>query len=72
MGSLNALELTARSRFFRRWLDQPLCSADTVGRVCALMDAEGLRRGIHHIYDRLKRNKAAGPWRHRHRRPRWP
>ena len=22
------------------------------------MDAEGLRRGIHHIYDRLKRNKA--------------
>ena len=24
----------------------------------ALMDAEGLRRGIHHIYDRLKRNNA--------------
>src|SRR5665213_3849331 len=22
------------------------------------MDAEGLRQGIHHIYDRLKRNKA--------------
>src|ERR1039458_7175775 len=26
--------------------------------VAALMDAEGLRCGIHHIYDRLKRNKA--------------
>jgi hypothetical protein len=58
MGSLNALGLTARSSFFRQWLDQPLCSADTIGRVNALMDAEGLRRGIHHIYDRLKRNKA--------------
>ncbi len=58
MGSLNALELTARSSFFRHWLGQALCSADTIGRVNALMDAEGLRRGIHHIYDRLKRNKA--------------
>ena len=58
MGSLNALELTARSSFFRHWLERPLCSADTVGRVNALMDAQGLRCGIHHIYDRLKRNKA--------------
>jgi hypothetical protein len=58
MGSLNALELTARSRFFPHWLGQSVCSADTIGRVNALMDAEGLRRGIHHIYDRLKRNKA--------------
>ncbi len=58
MGSLNALELTARSSFFHHWLGQPLCSADTIGRVHALMDADGLRRGIHHIYDRLKRNKA--------------
>jgi len=58
MGSLNALELTARSGFFRNWLGQSVCSADTIGRVNTLMDAEGLRRGIHHIYDRLKRNKA--------------
>ena len=58
MGSLNALELTARSSFFHHWLGRSLCSADTIGRVNALMDAEGLRRGIHHIYDRLKRNKA--------------
>lgn len=58
MGSLNALELAAHSSFFRRWLGHPVCSADSVGRVTARMDAEGLRRGIHHIYDRLKRNKA--------------
>jgi hypothetical protein len=58
MGSLNALELTARSSFFRRWLGQSVCSADSIGRVNALMDAAGLRQGIHHIYDRLKRNKA--------------
>jgi hypothetical protein len=58
MGSLNALELTARSGFFRHWLARPVCSADTIGRVNALMDAEGLRRGIHHVYGRLKRNKA--------------
>ena len=58
MGSLNALELAAHSNFFRRWLGQSVCSADSVGRVTALMDAEGLRSGLHHLYDRLKRNKA--------------
>jgi hypothetical protein len=57
MGSLNALELTAHSRFFRDWFGESACSADSIGRVNALMDAEGLRRGIHHIYDQLKRNK---------------
>jgi hypothetical protein len=41
MGSLNALELAAHSRFFRRWLGQSVCSADSVGRVTALMDAAG-------------------------------
>jgi hypothetical protein len=58
MGSLNALELTARSSFFRRWLEHSMASADSIGRVVALIDADGLRQGIHHIYDRLKRNKA--------------
>lgn len=58
MGSLNALELTAGSRFWKTWLGEPTCSADTVGRVQALLDANGLRLGIHHVYDRLKRNKA--------------
>jgi len=58
MGSLNALELTAGVRFWKSWLGQSPCSADTVGRVHALMDADQLRHGIHRIYDRLKRNKA--------------
>jgi hypothetical protein len=58
LGSLNALELAAHSSFFRRWLGQSVCSADSVGRVTALMDAAGLRSGLHHLYDRLKRNKA--------------
>ena len=58
MGSLNALELTSHSRFFRCWLGQSVCSADSVGRVSALIDAEGLRQGIHHVYEQLKRNKA--------------
>jgi hypothetical protein len=58
MGSLNALELTAGAHFWKSWLEQSPCSADTVGRVHALMDANQLRQGIHHIYDRLKRNKA--------------
>jgi len=58
MGSLNALELVAQSRFFKSWLGQPVCSADTIGRVLALVDAGGLRKGIHHLYDCLKRNKA--------------
>lgn len=58
MGSLNALELAAHSRFFRRWLGQSVCSADSVGRVTALLEAGGLRSGIHALYGRLKRNKA--------------
>lgn len=58
MGSLNALELTAHSGFFRRWLGQSVCSADSVGRVSALMDADSLRQGVHHVYEQLKRNKA--------------
>ena len=58
LGSLNALELVAQSRFFQCWLGQSVCSADTLGRVPALVDADGLRKAIHHIYDRLKRNKA--------------
>ena len=58
MGSLNALELTAHSGFFRCWLGQSVCSADSVGRVSALMDADSLRQGVHHVYEQLKRNKA--------------
>ena len=39
-------------------LEQDKGSADTVGRVFALLDQAGLRRLLHGLYDRLKRNKA--------------
>lgn len=58
LGSLHALESVAAARFWNSWLQQPLASADTVGRVYSLLELEGLRTGIHHLYTRLKRNKA--------------
>lgn len=35
-----------------------MSSADTMGRVYAQVDNSGLRKGLHQIYSRLKRNKA--------------
>ncbi len=58
LGSLNAWALVAGARFWKHWLEEPPCSADSLGRIHALLDAEELRRGIHHVYARLKRNKA--------------
>src|SRR5258705_9476569 len=58
MGSSNAWEQVGRARFWQRWLGEPAFSADTLGRVHALLDANGLRQGIHDVYQRLKRNKA--------------
>jgi hypothetical protein len=58
MGSSNAWEQVGRARFWQRWLGEPAFSADTLGRVHALLDASGLRQGIHDVYERLKRNKA--------------
>ncbi len=58
LGSLNALEMAAPARFWKRCWGQPLASADTVGRVHSLLDADQLREGIHQVYERLKRNKA--------------
>src|SRR5260370_4640262 len=58
MGSLNAWEQVGRARFWQCWLEEPTFSADTLGRVHALLDAHGLRQGIHDVYERLKRNKA--------------
>jgi hypothetical protein len=45
VGSLNALELTARSGFFRHWLGQCVCSADTIGRCEHLAGCRGLAAG---------------------------
>lgn len=58
LGSLNALALTRAAKFWKSWLGGPLCSADSLGRIVASMDAAALRQGIHHVYDRMKRNKA--------------
>jgi len=57
VGSLNALETVSSARFWKQWLGQPLCSADTIGRVHAKLNCDELRAGIHHVYERLKRNK---------------
>src|SRR6266481_8820496 len=58
MGSSNAWEQVGRARFWQRWLGEPAFSADTLGRVHALLDANGLRQGIHDVYEHLKRSLA--------------
>lgn len=58
MGSINAWEQVGRARFWQSWLEEPTFSADSLGRVHALLDAHGLRQGIRYVYERLKRNKA--------------
>ena len=58
LGSLHALESVREARFWNNWLGQPLASSDTVGRVYSLLEVEALRTGLHHLYTRLKRNKA--------------
>lgn len=58
LGSLNALEGSGESRFWRRWLGRGMPSADTVGRVCAGMSLEDIRGLSHHLYDRAQRMKA--------------
>lgn len=58
LGSLNALEMVRPAKIWKNWLGQPACSADSMGRIAAGIQADTLRQGIHHVYDRLKRNKA--------------
>ncbi len=58
LGSLNALGTTAGARLWKQWLGEELCSEDTIARVHALIDAQGLRKGLHWVYGCLKRNKA--------------
>src|SRR5438309_4574597 len=58
LGSINAWEQVGQAHFWKRWLEEPTFSADTLGRVHAVLDAHGLRQGIHDVYERLKRNKA--------------
>ena len=58
LGSLNALETISAARFWKRWLGGAMISADTMGRVHAVVNAGQLRDGLHQVYSRLKRNKA--------------
>jgi hypothetical protein len=64
LGSLNALGQSRPSRFWERWLNDSLPSPDTVGRVCAQVDLEGVRRLQRQIYSRLKRLKVLNPASH--------
>lgn len=64
LGSLNAVEQTQASAFWRRFLKDALPSADTLGRVASLMDPEPVRQALRELYARLKRNKALSPPRH--------
>jgi hypothetical protein len=58
LGSLNALETVSTAKFWKPWLGGAMTSADTIGRVHAAVDTGQLRNGLHHVYSRLKRNKA--------------
>lgn len=58
LGSLNALEQTRSSRFWRRWLGAPLPSADSLGRIMQEVDSDTLRQAHRALYRQLKRNKA--------------
>lgn len=64
LGSLNALEQTKPSRFWLRWLGKSMPSADSIGRICSLMDVGGVRSVLHEVYTRLKRMKALVPPKH--------
>jgi hypothetical protein len=61
LGSLNAVEQTHASAFWRRFLQDPLPSADTLGRVASRMDPEPVRAALLALYSCLKRSKALPP-----------
>jgi len=61
LGSLNALVQTRPQRFWAHWLAANLPSADTLGRVAAQLDVDGLRAVQRQVYARLKRGKALPP-----------
>lgn len=61
LGSLNAVEQTRASLFWRRFLGDALPSADTLGRVAAQMDPAPVREALQDLYTCLKRNKALPP-----------
>ena len=46
LGSLNAIEQTRQRPFWRSWLEGDLPSADSLGRVAALMDLDSIRHKV--------------------------
>jgi hypothetical protein len=62
LGSLNALEQTGDHAFWRKRLKKKVPSADTMGRVFALVEPDELRVIAKRIYAKLKRNKALLPF----------
>ncbi|MGA2876742.1 MAG: transposase [Nitrososphaerales archaeon] len=61
LGSLNSLEQLKDSFALRKLVGADLPSADSLGRVVGLMDADSIRAVIHSVYMQLKRNKALQP-----------
>jgi hypothetical protein len=60
-GSLNAIESDLRRpKRLESWVGRHRPSADTLGRVYAQMDSEGLREMLSGINHQIKRNKALG------------
>ncbi len=57
LGSLHALEQTRGRRFWRRWLQGPLPSADSIGRVFEGIALEDVRAVNYELYHRFRRNK---------------
>jgi hypothetical protein len=64
LGSLNAIEQLKGSAKLRKYLGDLLPSADSLGRIFARVDTKTVRKVNHHIYERLKRNKALEPPEH--------
>lgn len=60
LGSLNSLESSRRSGFWKGIMAARTGSADTIGRVFGNMETDHLRECIKRIYTKLKRNKALG------------
>ncbi|MGD2245620.1 MAG: hypothetical protein PVI11_03635 [Candidatus Aminicenantes bacterium] len=58
MESLNALEQDKKNSFWRKWLGIDLPSADTMARGFSQVNLDSIHLSVHHVYTRLKKNKA--------------
>jgi len=58
LGSLNALEKTKGHSFWKKGCGILPPSADSIARIMTCVGSATLREGLHHMYTRLKRNKA--------------